>query len=112
MKGEEERRADMDLSACMREGSNGTLLDIYVQPKSSKNEIAGVHERSLKVRLTAPPVEGEANKECVRFFSKLLGIAKSDIEIVSGHKSRHKTLSVRGIASKALEGLIKTKWIG
>lgn len=109
MKGEEKKEEGMDISECLRASSGGTLVDIYVQPKSSKNEVVGVHERSLKIRLTAPPVEGEANKECVKFLAKLLGIPKSDIEIVSGHKSRHKTLSIRGIAPPALEQLLKTK---
>lgn len=87
----------MNLPPYLRETEKGVLLTISVQPKSSRNELAGVHEESLKIRLTAPPVEGEANKECVRFFSKLLGIPKSAIEILHGQKSRRKVLLIRGL---------------
>jgi uncharacterized protein (TIGR00251 family) len=84
--------------------SEGTVLDIYVQPKASKNEIVGVHEGCIKIRLTAPPVEGEANKECVRFLAKLFGVPKSSIEIMQGHKARRKTLLFRGVSAETLLG--------
>ena len=96
----------MDLLPYLRPSSQGTLLDVYVQPKSSRNELVGMHQGSLKIRLTAPPVEGEANKECVKFLAKLLGISKSDIQIVQGHKSRHKTLSIRGLSPEAVHALL------
>jgi uncharacterized protein len=87
----------------------GVVLKINVQPKASRNELMGVHEGSLKVRLTAPPVEGEANKECIKFFSKLLGIPKSAVEILHGHKSRSKVLLIRGIEPEAVE-LALERW--
>lgn len=73
----------------------GTLLKIYVQPRASRVGITGVQEDSLKIRITAPPVEGEANRECVRFLSKILGVPKSQIEILQGLKSRHKVVLIR-----------------
>lgn len=101
----------MNLLPYLRSSAEGCLLDVYVQPKASRSEVVGVHQGSLKIRLTAPPVEGEANKECVKFLAKLLGIPKSDIRIVQGHKSRQKMLLIHGLAPEAIQGLLKTKGI-
>jgi len=79
----------------MRERSDGIVLKVFVQPKSSKNMIAGPHGDALKIRLTAPPVDGAANKMCVKYLSKCLGIPKSSIEILSGHTSRTKQIFFR-----------------
>jgi uncharacterized protein len=86
---------------------HGVSLRIHVQPRASKNELAGVHEGSLKVRLTAPPVEGEANKECIKFVAKLLGVPKSSIEIVQGLKSRQKTLLVHDTTLERVRSIIQ-----
>jgi hypothetical protein len=56
-----------------------------------------MHQGRLKVRLTAPPVEGEANKECVRFLARLLDVPRSSVSILQGLKSRSKTLLIRGV---------------
>lgn len=78
---------------------NGCLfVRIHLQPRASKNEIAGIHGDSIKLRLTSPPVDGAANSHAIEFFAKKLGIQKSKITIVSGEKSRHKTLKVAGIS--------------
>ena len=97
----------MDLSACLRASADGALLDVYVQPKASRNELVGLHHGSLKIRLTAPPVEGAANKECIKFLARLLGAPKSDIEIIQGHKSRQKTVLIRGLAPEVVQNLLK-----
>lgn len=78
---------------------NGCLfVRIHLQPRASKNEIAGIHGDSIKLRLTSPPVDGAANSHTIEFFAKKLGVQKSKITIVSGEKSRHKTLKVAGIS--------------
>ncbi|MCE5241722.1 MAG: DUF167 domain-containing protein [Syntrophobacteraceae bacterium] len=97
----------MDLETFLRKGPEGTLMEIVVQPRASRNELAGMHQGSLKIRLTSPPVEGEANKECIRFLAKLLGTARSNLEIVQGHKSRHKTILVRDASPEAVEEALK-----
>ena len=79
---------------CFRESSGKVLLDVFVQPKSSRNSIEGIHDRELKIRLTAPPVEGQANKACIHFLSKQLSIPKRCMDIAAGHKSRHKTVAI------------------
>jgi uncharacterized protein (TIGR00251 family) len=73
-----------------------TLVKVYLQPKSSKNEIVGTYQDGIKVKVTAPPIEGNANKALVRFLAKELGISPSSIEIVKGHHFREKTLRISG----------------
>ncbi|MEK6726057.1 MAG: DUF167 family protein [Deltaproteobacteria bacterium] len=82
----------------LTEKSACIFINIHLQPRASKNEIAGIHGESLKVRLTSPPVDGAANSHVIEFFAKKLGVQKSKITIVSGEKSRHKTLRVDGVS--------------
>lgn len=73
---------------------NGIVLRVYIQPGASKNSIAGEYgdPLRLKVKISAPPAHGVANKELVKFLSKLLKISKSSISILRGETSRHKDL--------------------
>lgn len=70
-------------------------LCCHLQPKAKKDEFTGLHGDSLKVRITAPPVDGKANAHLIKFLAKHFGVAKSDIEIVSGALSREKRLRIR-----------------
>lgn len=72
-------------------------LRIHVQPRASKSELVGWREGSLAVRLTAPPVEGAANKACRDFLAEALGVRRADVELVSGDKSREKRFRVHGL---------------
>ncbi len=73
-----------------------TILKIYVQPGASKNEIVGLYGRParLKIKIKAPPVDGEANDEVTRFISKLLGISKGRVQLQKGLTSRQKDLLI------------------
>ena len=73
----------------------GLVLKIFVLPRSSKSMLAGRHGGALKLKLTAPPVEGAANKMCITFLARHLGLPKSSLEIVSGHTGRTKLILVR-----------------
>lgn len=80
------------------------LLRLYIQPRASKSEIAGVHDgRALKLRIASPPVEGAANSACIEFFADTLGIRKSLIEISSGMRSRIKQIAITGMSLKDVE---------
>ncbi|BCS52188.1 DUF167 domain-containing protein [Geobacter sp. SVR] len=74
--------------------AQGIILNLHVQPRASKNEVCGVQDTSLKVRLTSPPVDGAANKLCREFLSELLGVPKSAVEIIAGETSRHKRVRI------------------
>ena len=69
-------------------------IKIYLQPRSSKNEIVGPYRDGIKVRVTAAPVEGKANEALLRFLAKEFGVTSSSIEIVRGHRSREKIIRV------------------
>jgi uncharacterized protein len=71
-------------------------IKIYLQPRASKNEIVGPYRDGIKVKITAPPVEGKANGALIRFLAGELGISPSSIEIVRGDHSREKTLRFPG----------------
>ncbi|PIV84434.1 MAG: YggU family protein [Nitrospirae bacterium CG17_big_fil_post_rev_8_21_14_2_50_50_9] len=82
-----------------KEDERGVTLKVRVQPGASRDEIIGVVEGALRIRLTSPPVEGAANKRCIRFLSKKLRIAQSRISILRGERSREKILRVQGLTS-------------
>lgn len=69
-------------------------IKIYIQPNSKKSGYAGVYDGLPKLKITAPPVDGAANAEIIKIFSKLLNIPKSDIIISSGQASRIKILDI------------------
>ncbi len=75
----------------------GIILKIFIQPRSSKNMIVGQHGDSLKLKLTAPPVSGAANKMCVKYLAKCLSVSASSLEIISGHGSRTKKILLKSV---------------
>ncbi len=79
----------------IKDHSEGLVLSVRVQPKASKNAIRGVHGEALKISLTAPPVDGAANKACIAFLAKKLALAKSDVVLLSGQTSRNKRLLLK-----------------
>jgi len=87
------------------------ILKVYLQPKSSKNEIIGPYRDGIKVKITAPPVEGKANEALIRFLAKEFGVSPSGIEIIRGHHSREKTLQISGNVDQELLNLIRSRHI-
>jgi uncharacterized protein (TIGR00251 family) len=79
------------------EANGAVRVSIYVQPRASRTEVVGEHGDAIKLRVAAPPVEGEANREVARFLTKLLGIPAASVELVSGEGSRRKVVELRGV---------------
>ncbi len=79
----------------------GVTIKIYVAPRSSSNKVVGVHNGAIKVALTAPPVEGAANKVLVEFLAKALGVQKDAVRLTSGETSRNKTVAVSGVGAQS-----------
>jgi len=77
-----------------REKSGAWLLMLWVQPNSARSALAGLHGDRLKVRLAAPPLDGKANKELVRFLSRALDVPRKNIEISAGLGARGKTVRI------------------
>ncbi len=80
-----------------RKTKDGILIEVKVDPRSSKKGVSGIMENVLKVKLTAPPVEGEANEQLIEIISELTGVRKSDIRIVRGLSSKRKIVEIRGV---------------
>ncbi len=87
----------------MKETAKGVELCILVQPNSSKNAFEGFQENALKIKITAPPVEGQANKACLKLLSKALGVPQSAMSIKFGQKTRRKTVLITGAELPDLE---------
>jgi uncharacterized protein len=71
-------------------------IAVRLQPKASRNEVTGERGGVIQVRVTAPPVDGKANRALIKFVAKRLGIAPSEITLVRGERGREKLLEVRG----------------
>jgi uncharacterized protein (TIGR00251 family) len=87
-------------------------LSIRIQPRASKNEFTRMENGGLKIRLTAPPVDGAANEALIRLLANMLSVTRSQIEIVSGHTSRDKIVRIRGVGKADAERVLnlKKKW--
>jgi len=81
----------------VRETEDGVIISIRVLPRSSRNELAGELDGALKVKLTAPPVEGAANKALIKFLASAFKVPKSNVEITSGESSKNKSVLLRGV---------------
>jgi uncharacterized protein (TIGR00251 family) len=75
-----------------------TVIRIKLLPKSSRNQVVGREGDHFKVKVTAPPVEGRANKALIDLLAKKLGVPKSHIEIISGKSSRLKSIRIDGLS--------------
>lgn len=91
----------------LREENGGVTFRVKVQPRASCNQLAGVMDGALRVRITAPPVDGEANEACLRFLAGLLGVPFKSVELVSGHTGRNKTVRVSGRSARDIMNIIK-----
>ncbi|WP_058911029.1 DUF167 family protein YggU [Entomohabitans teleogrylli] len=73
---------------------DGLVLRLYIQPKASRDSIIGLHGDELKVAITAPPVDGQANAHLMKFLAKQFRVAKSQITIEKGELGRHKQVHI------------------
>ena len=87
----------------IRESTDGLTFSVRVHPRAKKTAIIGEVGDSLKVALTAPPVDGKANDACIEFFAKLLKVPKTSVTIAAGLTSRNKTVRVVGLSGDELQ---------
>jgi len=81
----------------VRDTAQGAQFALRVQPRASRNAIAGVLGEAVKLAITAPPVDGKANQAVVEYLAELFQVSKSSIVIVSGETGRNKRIAVRGL---------------
>jgi hypothetical protein len=91
----------------LRPVPQGVELRILVQPRASRDQLAGVQGDELKVRLAAPPVEGAANAACCAFFAKLCRLPKSHVTLAAGESSRHKRLLLAGAEAAGVAAAVE-----
>lgn len=97
------------MSPWHRRLADGTIvLAIHAQPGAKRTEVSGLHGDALKVRVAAPALEDRANEALVEFLARRFGVARRDVTLVSGAKSREKRFEIRGSAVDP-EGLTGTK---
>lgn len=78
-------------------------IQVRLQPRGSRDELIGMRDGVLQVRVTAPPVDGKANKALCKLIAKRVGVAPSRVSVVRGEKSRDKLVRVEGVDSAALQ---------
>ncbi len=88
---------------------NETVLCVRVQPRASRNELTGWRDGVLSIRLTAPPVDGSANRACREFLAAALGVRRADLELVSGEKSRDKRFRITGMSAEQLAAVLRQR---
>jgi uncharacterized protein (TIGR00251 family) len=84
----------------------GIQFSAAIQPRASRNQILGIHNHCLKIKLTSPPVDGAANQACIKFLAKAFGISPSRITIVKGETSRNKIIQFEGMDSETFKNAL------
>ena len=90
----------------VEERAGAVRFAVRVQPRASRDAVDGEWQGALKVRLTAPPIEGAANEALSEFLAGLLKIPKSAVRILSGERSRTKRMELRGISARQIHNLL------
>jgi uncharacterized protein len=86
----------------IRERPGGIVFSARVQPKSSRDELVGIRDGELWLRVTAPPVAGKANEACVRVLTEALGVPRGSLALMGGQKARSKLIQVSGMTAAQL----------
>ena len=81
-------------------------LTVKVHPRARRSRLAGRFGDAWKLDLAAPPVDGKANEECIRFFAELAGVPRTRVRIVTGASARLKVVEIEGLCQDALNGLL------
>lgn len=92
-----------------REKDGVLIFTVRAIPRASRSEIAGEHDGALKVRLAAPPVDNAANEELIKLLAKEFGVAKSDVEILSGQTAKTKQVRITNAAKEKLTRFLQGK---
>jgi uncharacterized protein len=94
------------LRPTVREEIGAITFDVLVQPRASRPRLGPVHGDRIKIAVTAPPVDGEANAAVIELVAKLLGVARGAVQVIAGASSRRKTLRVLGATRAQLESAL------
>lgn len=93
----------MNIEPCLKDRDGNVELRIHCQPRASKTEIVGRHGDAIKVRLAAPPVDGEANLELCQFLARYFGVLRQNVQILSGKGARQKRVLIQGKTAREIQ---------
>lgn len=82
-------------------------LKLLIQPNAKKNELIGLHNGALKVKIAAQPIDGKANAELIEFLAETLGIPKRQIELLKGETGRNKSVEIHGLTEAEVHAKLK-----
>lgn len=92
----------------IKKNPEGCIVDVQIQPQARKNEVIGLHNNRLKIKITSPPVDGKANQALIGFLATLLDLNKSAFVILKGETSRQKQILIKNSSLEHIEAkLIK-----
>lgn len=86
----------------VRESGGRVRFTVHVQPRASRTEIAGLHGNALKIRLSAPPVDGAANDALVKFLASIFAVPRHAVRILAGETSRSKIVEIEGVTTRTV----------
>jgi uncharacterized protein (TIGR00251 family) len=89
---------------------NEVVFKVQVVPRSSRSEVVGAHNGSLRIKIAAPPVDGAANEELIRVLAKTVNISRGAVTIVSGHTGKVKQISIKGRTNEVVARLNSDSW--
>lgn len=98
----DDNRSDLTPILDLREQDGALTLRVRVQPRAARDGFSGLRQGAVLVRLTAPPVEGEANAALQRFLGKALGLPPSALELLRGERGRDKLVRITGVTAAAV----------
>ena len=93
----------------LQQRGTDVLLPVTVQPRASRNAVAGLHGNALKLLLTAPPVAGAANAACLRLLTNLLGVSQARLSIIRGMKTRQKLICIAEMSVDTLRARLRSQ---
>lgn len=102
----------MSSMACLKPTPSGTVLTVTLQPRAARTELVGLQGEGLKIRVTAPPVEGAANRELAGFLAGLFHVAKGSVAVVRGERSRRKAVLLAGVDLETAERRLRELGVG
>lgn len=92
--------------AWIRSDRNGCIIEVHAQPQARKNEVVGLHNDRLKIKIKSPPVDGKANECLTEFIAELLNLNRSRVELIKGETSRQKQLLIHQMSPEQVENLL------
>lgn len=80
----------------------GVIIELWVQPRASRNAFLGIHDGKCRIALTAPPHQGRANEALIAYLAEWLQLRRSQVVLLRGQTHRHKTVLLRGVTETQL----------